>query len=87
MKRNVNLILAILSAIEEDETASGNNYVSLNIPDYSQDGITYHVRLLRDAEMIVAEELNDLEGTPKRLTRRGHEFLDSAGDAAREKRR
>ena len=82
MKRDINLILAILSAIEEDETASGNNCVSLNIPDYSQDEIIYHVRLLCDAEMIVAEKLSDLEGTPKRLTWRGHEFLDSARDAS-----
>ena len=80
MKRNINLILAILSALEEDETASGNNYVSLNIPDYSQDEILYHVRLLSDAEMIVAEESNDREGISMRLTWQGHEFLDSARD-------
>ncbi len=84
MKRNMELVLAILSAIEADEMATGGgSVVSLDLPGYSREEVLYHVRLLRDAELIEIEESekaeNDLKWKSLRLTWKGHEFLSLSG--------
>lgn len=83
MRRDFDLIRKILFAIENDESATGPAWASLEIPDYSQKQVSYHVMLLDEAGLIDAENSNSWDGfkwEPRRLTWQGHEFLDSARD-------
>jgi hypothetical protein len=81
MKRDMDLVRAILFAIEESE--SSNVPTDLSIPNYSKMQIDYHLELLSDANLInslgitPATERSYSMATPRRLTWQGHEFLDA----------
>lgn len=75
MKRDLELIKAILLRFEED----GN----LEIPEFSKAQVKYHLALLQDAGLITNEEFYDPDFGPAvlsrtRITWAGHEFLDAS---------
>ena len=83
MKRDIDLVRTILLSIENGKDANGHGFIHLNIPGRSQEEISYHVGLLYEAGLVDAVNLSALksyEWQPKRLTWRGHQFLDSARD-------
>ena len=81
MKRDIDLARTVLLAIEKDKRATGHGFICLNIDDYSKEEVSYHVNLLYEAGLIEAVDLSSLTNyrwEPRKLTWRGHEFLDSA---------
>lgn len=83
MKRNMDLIREILLEIEvRPPSVMG---FDLNIENYSPEMVSYHVLLLHEAGLIRAAEPkgNQRFWRPKRLTWRGHEFLEASKDNAR----
>ena len=72
-------ILLVVEASEEDPRAS----ISLVVEGKTPMVVSYHVMLLHEAGLIVAQDLcsmSDFDWRPKRLTIRGHEFLDTVRD-------
>ena len=60
MKRDFDLARTILLAIEANEEATGHSWITLGkINGYSQEQVSYHVRLLNQAELIEAIDLSD----------------------------
>jgi len=82
MKRDMELVREILLAIEtSDESPLG--WIEISLPGYSQEDVSYNVELLAEAGFIEAQDLSSMDGHewhPKRLTWKGHEFLDSIRD-------
>jgi len=83
MKRDMDLIRAILLVIEADE----QEYVaSLQINGYTQEQINYHAVLLGEAgfakiiEIKTEESAIPMKVIIERLTWTGYEFLDAARD-------
>ena len=83
MKRDMDLALRILQAIESsDEDPRG--VVALDFVDeYPKNIVSYHVVLLADDGLIEAQDLSTMgfDGytwMPKRLTAAGHDFIDAA---------
>jgi hypothetical protein len=79
LKRDLDLVRRILLRIEE----SGEGAGAARFTDFVEDGydfasIHYHVRLLKDAGLIEADELVPGQWWPERMTWAGHEFLDVA---------
>ncbi len=74
MKRDWDLIRNILLEIEAYE---GNNYVPLQIEGYSDDLVSYHVKLLSEAGLIDTHDCGRSLGVIS-LTWDGHEFLDAS---------
>jgi len=50
MKRNMDLIRSIL--LELEDKANGYDYVSVEVPGYTNDEITYHKQLLLEAGLV-----------------------------------
>jgi hypothetical protein len=78
MKRDMDLAKLILEQVEEKSKGIGT--VVLNIPDYSPDEVSYHVKILCDGgflEATNASTMHGLDWVPKSLTWPGHEFLDA----------
>jgi hypothetical protein len=79
MKRDLDLVRKIL--FETERKPSPRGLVNLQIPGYSEEEVSYHVKLLADAGLIEAQDLSTMHGfswQPKALTWEGHEFLDAA---------
>ena len=79
MKRDMDLARAIL--IEIEKKPYDMDCHDIKIDGYSQDTITYHVMLMNEAGLIEALDLSSNSGSewkPKRLTWKGHEFLDAS---------
>jgi len=82
MKRDMDLIRAILLTIEESE----HDYApKIEIPGYTQEQIGYHAILLKEAGLIEATEVSTMgsqspEAIIERLTWSGHKFMDAARD-------
>src|ERR1051325_6057677 len=87
MKRDMELVRLLLL-----RTESGGQYVT-EAEQYDVPTRAYHVLIMREAGLIDAIVQNDSNGLPasaviKRLTWRGHEFLDAArSDAVWQKAR
>lgn len=82
MKLDKDLVRDILLAIEASDQTP-DSWIDLVIENRSADEISYHVMLLHEAKFIVAQDLcsmSDFDWRPKRLTIRGHEFLDTIRD-------
>jgi hypothetical protein len=86
MKRDMDLIRKILLAIEAHPNPCSWD-VPLDFPDYSEKEICYHVNLLKEAGLIVADIKVALSGDiyckANSLTWDGHEFLEAARDDSR----
>ena len=80
MKRDLDLIRQILLDIEAEGEDSSRRLGFANIADngYDPESIQYHVQLMHDAGLIVADELVPGQWWPERITWAGHEFLDLA---------
>ncbi|MFS2096280.1 DUF2513 domain-containing protein [Pseudomonas sp. Pseusp11] len=82
MKLEKDLVREILLAVEASDQTP-NSWIDLTIENHGDDEIAYHVMLLHEAGLIVAQDLcsmSDFDWRPKRLTMRGHEFLDTIRD-------
>ena len=83
--REMNVIRKILFAIEEKPYTYKS--FSLEIPECSKDQVQYHLALLQEAGLIVAQNIGNRPSgerwAPIRLTWAGHEFLDAARDPQR----
>ena len=86
MKRDMDLIREILLAIEAHPESDADE-LNLSFPDYSEDEVSYHCRLLLDAGFIDGKSIGE-DGEPdewmiKGLTWSGHEFLEASRDDSR----
>lgn len=80
VKRDLDLIRKILLAVEESDTIPGD-FIDIQIESYSQEEISYHVKLSREAGLVEAVNLSShtsFKWVPTSLTWSGHEFLDAA---------
>lgn len=85
MKRDMDLIRAILLTIEEEPHGFAPK---IEIPDYTEEQIKYHAILLGEAGLAEVVDITPNGGkSPEaiitRLTWAGHEFLDSARENQR----
>ncbi len=81
MKRDIDLLRRILLDLE---SGSSNVRGTNDDDDGGEDPQTrnYHIQLLHDAGLIVADELVPGQWWPERITWAGHEFLDLARNAS-----
>ena len=77
MKRDMDLIRAILLAVEDEPSSHAPE---IEIQGYTQEQVGYHAELLKEAGFV---ELYNDSDMIRRLTWSGHEFLDSARDNTR----
>lgn len=82
MKLDKDLVREILLAVEaSNEDPLG--WTVLNLEGREAKEVSYHVMLLHEAGLIVGQDLSTCDGLewlPKRLTYKGHEFLDTVRD-------
>ena len=79
MQRDIDLIKEILIQIENSDKVKG--WINIQIPEYSDKEIYYHIKLLHEAGLIEAVNQTTKSGfqwAAKSLTWHGHEFLDAA---------
>lgn len=81
MKREMDLVRAILIAMEEHE--HGFAPTALKIPGYSEEQIGYHVYLMGQAGLLDVSDVSSLDGAspqaiPHSIRWNGHEFLANA---------
>jgi hypothetical protein len=79
MKRDMELIRAILIEIERDRPADVS--LPIKVQGYNDEQVNYHLILLHEAGLIDALSFSGSgkeDVIPKRLTWAGHEFLDAA---------
>ena len=82
VKRDMDLIREILLAIEADPGANWKRG-EVSISDRTQEEISFHIRLMKDAGLLLATDLSsqdDILFYPTRITWDGYEFLDAARD-------
>src|SRR5215208_2731090 len=78
MKRDMELVRKIL--LETEQYAKGTGWVNIEIPGYSSEDVSYHVKILGEAGLLAAQDLTTHNGfcwMPRSLTWEGHEFLDA----------
>lgn len=84
MKRDMDLVRKILFAVES--FPQPNQWVPIEIEGHSPEEISYHIKLLSEAGLIEADDLESLskfEWKARSLTWQGHEFLEAAKDNTR----
>ncbi len=82
MKREMDLIRAILLEIENRHDGSGSA-VTVEIEGYSHEQITEHLFMLREAGFIEGVDSSHMDGRDiivLRMTWSGHEFLETVRD-------
>lgn len=82
MKLDKDLVREIMLIIEASDKTP-DSWINITIDGRNEDEISYHVMLLHEGGLIVAHDLSsisDFDWRPKRLTIRGHEFLDTIRD-------
>jgi DNA-binding transcriptional regulator GbsR (MarR family) len=78
MKRDMDLVRQILVAVDDATTTQGLR--NIKIEGYSKEQISYHVRLLANADFMDAVNFhgdNKDHWIPRNLTWEGHELLDT----------
>ncbi|MEE1866945.1 DUF2513 domain-containing protein [Pseudomonas auratipiscis] len=81
MKLDKELVRQILLAVEAHDDPQG--WMDLEIEGRPDEEVSYHVMLLDEAGLVAGIDLGSIgqfEWQPKRLTYKGHEFLDSIRD-------
>ncbi|QKZ05820.1 DUF2513 domain-containing protein [Pseudomonas eucalypticola] len=81
MKLEKELVREILLAVEAHDKPQG--WMKLTLNGRSSEEISYHVMLLDEAGLVSGISLggiNHFEWQPRRLTYKGHEFLDTVRD-------
>jgi len=81
MKRDMDLVREILLYAEQHATPS--NPCSVKIEGHSEEEVSYHLRLMRDAGLIDARTPGGSIWAVLGLTWAGHELLDAARDDSR----
>lgn len=85
MTRDMDLVRLILIEIEKHPHVSTR--MNLSIDGFSEDAVSYHVKILSQAGLIEATQMSnapkDSIWIPISLTWEGHEFLDAAKDDTR----
>lgn len=79
MKRDWDLVIAVLKAIEASDAPVGKR-TPVDIPGRSDEQINYHIKLLSQAGLIAAippKAVKDNTYIPMGLTWDGHDFLDN----------
>lgn len=84
MERNMDLMRDILLQTEKS-TKSPLGWVILDLPEYKQNDISYNVVLLGEVGFLEVQNLTHMgpdgyKFSPKRLTYKGHEYLDNIRD-------
>lgn len=82
MRLDKDLVREILLAVEADAGVA-QGWITLDLPGRDADEVSYHVMLLDEAGFIDNQDLRTVESfewQPKRLTYKGHEFLDVIRD-------
>lgn len=82
MKLDKDLVREILLAVEASKE-DPLEWIQIDLEGREALEISYHVMLLHEAGLIVGQDLSTddgLEWLPKRLTYKGHEFLDTVRD-------
>jgi hypothetical protein len=82
MKRDMDLVREILLAVEASEE-SPLGWTDVEIEGRSREEISYHIALLDESKLLIAQDLSDYDSyhyAVKRLTWDGHEFLDTTRD-------
>ena len=87
MKRDMDLVRKLLFEIEKCDDPWGPHQ-SLKIDGYSNQVVSYHIKLLAEAGLIEAQDVSEMGADGFRwwagsLTWEGHEFLEAARDDAR----
>jgi hypothetical protein len=91
MKRDMDLIRAILLEVEESNLTDGSQPVQLTEVPGDVKTVSYQVQLLGEAGLLIvsndhqnfeSEERGEPDFYPVRLTWAGHEFLDAARNDA-----
>lgn len=87
MKRDMDLVRRILLAVEACDNPWGPQD-RLKIEGYSDQMVSYHVKILSEAGLIGAQDVSGMGADgfrwfPGTLTWDGHEFLDAARDDTR----
>ncbi len=90
MKRDMDLVREILRTVEKMEPSRGHTETPFEIDGYSPDLISYHLKLMIQANLVEATAIREARGGLevshwwiKGLTWDGHDFLDSARDESR----
>ena len=73
MKRDLDILKKLLAKIEEKKNLTPE---PIELSEIGEDSINYHLRLLIDAEYIEAQVFGYGDVYPKRLTNKGHDFLE-----------
>jgi len=84
MKRDMDLVRSVLQRVESCNDPSGL-HEQLDIEGYSQNEISYHIKLLNDARLLDAIDISEMgrdgfRWWPGSLTWDGQEFLNAAKD-------
>ncbi len=77
MKRDMDLVRRVLFELEE--TDDDGDWIDFKLDGVDQKVLSGHIHLMAEAGLIEASDLSDREGPdwkPRRLTWRGHEFLE-----------
>jgi len=85
VKRDLDLIRRIRLDIEARGDGSSSDrpgFGHLGDNGHDPEALQYHVQLMHDAGLIVADELVPGQWWPERITWAGHEFLDLARNEA-----
>jgi hypothetical protein len=84
MTRDMDLVRAILFKLEKEDYDGGQYHDLPEIEGFSDSQVIYHIKILKDAKLLEAENLFDGSPLiPTRLTWEGHEFLEAARDDTR----
>lgn len=82
MKLDKDLMREILIAVENDSDPAPNAII-LNMPEYDEQVVSYHVMMLAEAGFLEAMDVSvkgELAWYPRRLTYSGHEFVATIRD-------
>lgn len=84
MKRDMELVRLVLLKVEDEGETPDTWIEEFSVAGYEEapDAVAYHVWLLSEAGMLLAEQTptNEFVMEPKCLTWAGHEFLDTIRD-------
>ena len=83
MKRDMDLARTILFQVEKSDDPM--NWAKITADGYSELQISYHIKLLYQANLIDANDCSSMDGLSwkaKSLTWSGHEFLDASRNEA-----
>ena len=78
----MDLVRQLLLEIEEKAAYPPRSIILFEIPEFSQDEIHYHIKLLVQADLVEGQESfrNDGKWVATGLTWKGHELLDTIRD-------